>query len=1133
MKAKQLFFAAALGATTVAPGVTGMFDVALAQDATSGAIQGVVKDESTGEALPGVTVVIAGPSSQPQTTITDENGFYKVTSLPPGVGYIVTFYFADIVLERQGITVGVNKTAPVYVKMKTDAAGGETIIVVDSVPTIDPTSTTQGITLDSAYLDKIPVPGRSFESALGAAAGSQSDGLGVAFSGSTSLENQYYVDGVNTTGLSYGNSGSSVINNFIEEIEVITGGYNAEYGRATGGVINVVTKTGSNDVHGSAWFNIAPGQVRAERDRTPVQFSSIDATTNPDYDLDFGLEIGGPIIKDRAWFWIGASPRLQSSTTTRITKRRTDCRRVDPVTGALSTPIGQECPEDDRRLMSSGGYADGVHDRDPETGFLIYEDLDRAFVNQGFRNAQVLGKINFAATPEHQGQVSAHFTPYDLDQTRTYAKMDEQAVTAEGYNLDTSAKWTSKFNDNKTEVEAVIGLHRATTVAGSPGGTRDHLEFQRLRLGNLGTWSRLGGESQATAEGCADNSPGGGGDPYPFITNCPDEGIGYAIGGPGGLADDVERRIQGRVGVIQRVRALGTHEVKAGIDMEDNQLDKSRQLSGDAFIDNTLGNWVRVFRYVQLGPAEDANRDLYPDRCVSRACRFLRASDPESIVKGETVNWSAYLRDSWQVRPNFTLNYGLRYEEQRLRYGEHLRNQVDPLTGDYRGLNAMTMRGMWAPRLGVLYDWTKEGRSKIYSHWGRFYESIPMDINDRSFGGEVFYDQYFDPRQCAAKMDNGDPDDAQVALENSTLGGPDGVRCARLHQTDPLERASVGEDLIGSGTLVAPGIKPQYMDELIFGLEFEVVDDLKLGVAYQNRRMGRVIEDISTDGAQTYVIANPGEWSAEEERKLLDQIDRTDDMDERGRLRNQLEMFRGIRTFDKPQRDYNALQFTATRRFSRAMYMQASYTYARTRGNYVGLFSPENGQVDPNITSAYDLIELLANRNGPLPQDRPHYIKLDGYYTFDFKKAGEATAGIRFRALSGTPVNVLGRHHLYGTSESFILPRGTVARTDFETGLDLHLDYTRELARGIKIQLFTDLFNVFNDQGTFAVDQDYTYLSNVNPIVGGTYDDLIWAKELDRNGAETTNSIRRNPNFGNTSVRYSPFFARFGAKVIF
>src|SRR5207253_287555 len=85
--------------------------------------------------------------------------------------------------------------------------------------------------------------------ALGAAAGSQNDGLGTSFSGSSSLENQYYVDGVNTTGLTLGTVGSPVINDFIKEIEVITGGYNAEYGRATGGVVHVVTKSGSTDGH--------------------------------------------------------------------------------------------------------------------------------------------------------------------------------------------------------------------------------------------------------------------------------------------------------------------------------------------------------------------------------------------------------------------------------------------------------------------------------------------------------------------------------------------------------------------------------------------------------------------------------------------------------------------------------------------------------------------------------------------------------------------------------------------------------------------------------------------------------------------------------------------------------------------
>src|SRR6185503_19772600 len=108
--------------------------------------------------------------------------------------------------------------------------------------------------------------------------------------------------------------------------------------------------------------------------------------------------------------------------------------------------------------------------------------------------------------------------------------------------------------------------------------------------------------------------------------------------------------------------------------------------------------------------------------------------------------------------------------EQRLRYAEFLQNSIDPLTNEQLGTDAMTLTGKWSPRIGLLYDWTKEGRSKVYGHWGRFYESVPMDINDRSFGGEVFQRQVFAAGACGADTDgdgDGIPD----------LGGPNGVGC--------------------------------------------------------------------------------------------------------------------------------------------------------------------------------------------------------------------------------------------------------------------------------------------------------------------------------------------------------------------
>src|SRR4029079_3137761 len=105
-------------------------------------------------------------------------------------------------------------------------------------------------------------------------------------------------------------------------------------------------------------------------------------------------------------------------------------------------------------------------------------------------------------------------------------------------------------------------------------------------------------------------------------------------------------------------------------------------------------------------------------------------------------------------------------------------------------------------------------------------------------------------------------------------------------------------------------------------------------------------------------------------------------------------------------RDYDSIEVSLARRFAAGLYLQATYTYSRTEGNYPGSVSYDNGQIDPNISSQYDLIALLANHPGPLPQDRPHSLKIDAYRGFDVG-GGTLTIGTRIRAISGVPINVL------------------------------------------------------------------------------------------------------------------------------
>jgi outer membrane receptor protein involved in Fe transport len=1074
---------------------------AAAQSPTTGAIQGRVVEKLSKEAAPGIIVTIEGPNLiSAQSAFTDEDGRYKISELPPGE-YTVTFAGEEATVVRTGILVNANQTTSVFQALKR----GEVVEMRVPPPPIDTTSTDHGGRIGKDVLEKIPQPSRTADGVAGNQPGAHNDGIGAAYSGSTSLENRYLVDGIDITGLTFGDVGTPVLNNFVEEIQVLTGGYNAEWGRATGGIVNIVTKTGSNRFRGSVFGTFSPGFLAARRQQTPTNASSIDVTSRNVYNLDFGAELGGPIVKDRLWFYAGFAPQLGRTAYRRTTKRQTDCRVLQP-NGEMS--------------LCEPRFADAQPDLDPKTGFFITDEVDHDTRAGTVQSYSMIGKLNLAITPKQQGQVSLIYVP-SYGVSPALGGLPTTGGRSTSKTFDTAGRWTAKLDDDKLELDALIAWHHSTLATGAEDAGFDDTPAQTLVGGDLGTWSRLGGESARTVEQCTDGSAD---DPYPQIKNCPMTSQGYAIGGPGRLADDSEDRVASRISVLRRARLFGTHEIKAGVDAENDLKRTARLFSGGAALVN-YGNAVEVTRWAELAPAEAKGFD---HECTTPgidgmtqkfACRYTSSS-----TVGQTIHWALYLRDSWQPRSNLTLNAGLRYEEQKLMYAENLRNTIDPLTGRRHGSTAMHLRGNFAPRLGAIWDPTQEGKSKVFASWGRFYEAIPMDINDRSFGGEVTYQQVFSP--MTASRPCGQPD--------ASLGIVDGRGC--LTPTAP----PFSQQLIGSsGVLVAPGIKAQYLDELLLGGEYALLSDLKIGAYYHHRTLGRVIEDVSTDGAQTYIIANPGEWSRDEQKKLEAQIARTTDADEKARLENELEMYKGIRRFDKPRRDYDALELTVNQRVTRGLFLQASYTWSKTAGNFPGSVSYDNGQVDPNISSQYDLIELLANRNGPLPQDRPHSMKLDGYYSFDVGDSQALTVGTRMRLVSGTPINALAGHYLYGPDESFLLPRGQLGRTPMQHAIDVHLSYARKLPRHMTGEVFVDVFNIYNNQGAFGVDATYAPQfspdgeRNANPISGGTYSDLIWAKAIDSDGVETPTPIHRNPNFGKTVSRYAPASAQVGFRLTF
>ena len=236
----------------------------------AGALTGVVVDNTTRQPLPGVVVMVSSPNLQEeQIAATDDAGFYRLANLPPGI-YGINFdkegYFPS---QQGGIALRSDVTLRVNAAMVPSTQQQEDIVLTVR-PTVDVGSSTSSTSLSSALLKRVPVsaPGgkgsasRTIESVADVAPGANADSYGVGINGATSPENHYSVDGLSVGNPGKGVLGTQLSSEFVEEVNVVTAGYMPEFGRSTGGILNVVTKSGSNQFHGAVWSFVSPGAPR-------------------------------------------------------------------------------------------------------------------------------------------------------------------------------------------------------------------------------------------------------------------------------------------------------------------------------------------------------------------------------------------------------------------------------------------------------------------------------------------------------------------------------------------------------------------------------------------------------------------------------------------------------------------------------------------------------------------------------------------------------------------------------------------------------------------------------------------------------------------------------------------------------
>jgi outer membrane receptor protein involved in Fe transport len=1046
-----------------------------AQTSTTGSLEGSVSD-TTGAAVPGISVRVTSPNLiSAQTATTDDSGRYKILNLPPG-RYAVSVEadkgFAKF--EKNDVEVNLSRTTSVEIQLQPAGAQASVTITDTAGAAVDVSGTTTGSNVSSDQFSNFPtqrtvqglytIAPTVTRSGLRDATGRDRD---PSVAGASGPENNYILDGVNTTDPAFGGSGANLPFEFVQEVEIKTGAYGPEYGKATGGIFNVITKSGGNEFHGDIYgYGTTKGLVRGVKN-----FPFTGSAFNGFSEADVGGDIGGPIVKDKLWFFGAFNPQKRKNYYLTQTFHL-------PVSNDVTIPF----------------YA---------------------------------GKITWALSPRHTftGSTFGDFTK--IDGFLAVAALNN----VNGFGDDITAFEGRQETGGHNYVFRLNSTFTNTFIAELSGG----LHFQRANIIPRAVDASLVTDNFAVLKNGAVLTPvqtgvnfGGGTGFLDFVDGRGGSLQRNFVRGPGfGLFTNQDRNRYEFNAHMQNIIG-GTHTVKWGFEFNQNKYNINTLSSGPAItfgftpgavnadgtpLRNTNGNsnatdgsritnnWLvctvitnqitcptaaGVARATALPGATLAALGLTVNPTVttiSTAQAFgtpfllrntTRVRDFELVGNTYTNVESFYVGDDWKFAKNFQLSFGIRWDYQQS-YGN---NSISYLKFNNFDDNA-------APRFGFIWDFTGKGRGKIFANYAQFIEApIPLDVNVRAGGGDVQTDKNFNVNR---------------------LNAPAGSLI--------VPGVSTGATNLGSDATPADlGLKPQSIREFTFGAEYEVGGDVTLGTRGVYRAMVNVIEDGSFDDGDTYFIFNPGRLGP--------------GTTEENACAGDAATGRAPQCFGRAQRFYRGIEFTATKRFTNNFQFIASYVFSSLIGNYEGLLRNDNGQSDPNITSLFDLQSLLANTYGRLPNDRPHQFKFNGSYRTPWKLLLSGN----FYAQSGVPFNQLIPHPIYGNNEGFAVPRGTAIiptvsasepgfpnivdsigdhRTPTTMNLDLGVYYPIKVGEGKELRLTGDWFNVFNSQRAVTLDQTFSINSGVtgvpavvNPFWGSAL--LVQAPSAFRFGAKFT-----------------------------
>lgn len=780
---------------------------------TTGNIEGTVQDP-TGAVVPNITVTItnAGASGASttgtgagfrRTISSNAEGSFRAFQIPPGNYDVVTTASSGFGVARyENVVVAIGKTTQISITVN---PGGNAVTVDVSssdTTTIDTSNNAIQTTVNAQKMELLP-KGTGFTSILKSIPGTRPESRSGGFSvdGASGGENVFVIDGQEVTNYRTGtlNESYSVPTQLVREVQVKSSGFDAEFGGATGGVISVVTKGGSNDFHGEFGVQFETPDLNGSARPLVTRFTSGTVAAGnfvqtSEYfapqkaggnNLFPTANLGGRIIKDRLWFF--------GSYTPQIFQTDVDTQYFTNAPAATRTFIGNQIYSRKRRYE----YAFSRLDANPFNSLRVSSTwLWNPVIDEGsipgtsFSNvtssAFAFGNIPTANYGGTTGVLTGNqFT------NRQGGRQNSNLFTVDGV-------WTP-----------------TSTLVVAARFTRG---FLNEKLGNYFVPQTV----QIFSCGAANAN-------FPCTTT----------GANTITRRDISLRQTYDFSVAYFFNAGGRHEFKAGLQRFTILNDVA---SGNSTIGRLSYNYGTPISTLLGGGVTDT-----PGAVGSGSFRRTGTNG-----RGSNLSRAFYFQDKYQPTSRLTLNLGLRFEKENL-----------PSFNQFPSAINFGWTDKIAPRLGFAYDLTGNGETKIFASYGWFYDRVKFELPRGLFGGDIFLEDYFElfPNTPATFFNIGNVLNGYtgpaVCPATGFIAAGALSRCQknlRVNANDPNASAL-------NGGAVDPNLRPFRQTEFTVGMERKLSKDYVLRARYTFKNVDDAVEDagvINAAGSEAYIIGNPG-----------------------------------------------------------------------------------------------------------------------------------------------------------------------------------------------------------------------------------------------------------------------------------